>query len=77
MPLRADPVFLADDVRSELERRVRGHLTPQRTGRWARIILLCAEGRAIRQIAVEVDMDQHVGMWRRRFLADGLDGLDD
>jgi len=78
MPFRVDVVVLTDDVRTELERRVRGHLTPQRVARRARIILLCAEGRAIRQIAVDVGMDQHqVGMWRRRFLADGLDGLDD
>lgn len=78
MPFRVDPVVLTDDVRSELERRVRGHLTPQRVARRARIILLCAEGRAVRQIAVDVGMDQHqVGMWRRRFLAGGLDGLDD
>lgn len=78
MPFRVDAVVLTDDVRSELERRVRGHLTPQRVARRARIILLCSEGRAVRQIARDVDMDQHqVGMWRRRFLADGLDGLDD
>lgn len=78
MPFRVDPVVLTDDVRAELERRVRGHSTPQRTVRRARIILLCAEGRPVRQIAVEVDMDQHqVGLWRKRFLADGLDGLAD
>lgn len=55
-----------------------GHLTAQRAARRARIILLCAEGRPIRQIAVEVGMDQHqVGLWRNRFLTDGLEGLDD
>jgi transposase len=73
-----DAVVLDDDARVELERRARAQLTPQRVARRARIILLCAEGRAIRQIAVEVGMDQHqVGLWRRRFLADGLDGLED
>ena len=78
MPFRVDPVVVTEDVRAELERRVRGHLTPQRTVRRARIILLCAEGRPIRQIAGEVGMDQHqVGLWRKRFLAEGLDGLDD
>lgn len=78
MPFRVDPVVLADDDRSELERRVRAHLTAQRVARRARIILLCAEGRPIRQIGIEVGMDQHqVGMWRRRFIAEGLDGLED
>ena len=78
MPFRVDPVVLTDEVRAELERRVRGHLTPQRVARRARIILFCAEGLALRQIAVDVGMDQHqVGMWRRRFLTDGIDGLND
>lgn len=78
MPFRVDPLVLDNDVRAELERRLRGHLTAQRVARRARIILLCADGRPIRQIAGEVGMDQHqVGLWRKRFLATGLDGLDD
>jgi len=46
--------------------------------RRARIVLLCADGWSIRQIGFEVGMDQHrVGVWRKRFLGDGLAGLDD
>lgn len=78
MPFRVDPVVLDDDDRAELGRRVRGHRTPQREVRRARIVLLCAEGRPVRQIAAEVGIDEHqVGMWRRRFLAQGLAGLED
>ena len=78
MPFRVEPIVIADDVRKELERRVRAHRTPQRVARRARIVLQCGDGVAIRQIAVEVGIDQHqVGLWRRRFIADGLDGLDD
>jgi len=75
---RVDPVVLTDDERAELEQRVRAHLTPQRVVRRARIVLLCAEGRPVRQIGIEVGMDQHqVGMWRKRFIAERLDGLED
>jgi transposase len=75
---RVDPVVLVDDDRSELEQAGDAHLTPQRVARRARIILLWAEGRPIRQIGIEVGMDQHqVGMWRRRFIAESLDGLED
>ena len=78
MAFQVEPVVISDEVRAELERRVRGHLTPQRVARRARIVLLCADGRAIRQIGLEVGMDEHqVGLWRKRFLASGLDGLED
>ena len=78
MGFRVDPVVLTDDERAELEQRVRAHLTPQRVVRRARIVLLCAEGRPVRQIGIEVGMDQHqVGMWRKRFIAERLDGLED
>jgi len=78
MPFCVDPVVLSDEDRVELEALVAAHCTPQRMARRARVVLLCADGWPIRQIGVEVGMDQHrVGVWRKRFMADGLDGLCD
>ena len=73
-----EPVELAEAERTELERRAKAHTSPVRVARRARIILLCADGVALRQIGNEVGMNEHqVGVWRRRFLSDRLDGLDD
>ena len=78
MGFRVDPIVLSDEDRGLLEARVRAHRTPQRVARRARIILLCADGLPVRQVAIHVGIDQHqVGMWRRRFIAAGVDGLDD
>lgn len=69
---------ISDEERLELERRVRAHTTPQRMLKRARIVLLAAEGVSIRRIAGVVGMDQHyVGVWRRRFEAERLAGLED
>jgi transposase len=74
MGFAADPLVLSVEVRAELERRVRAH----RDVRRARAVLLCADGMSLRQIGIEIGMDQHkVGEWRKRFLTDGLDGLND
>ncbi len=75
---KVDPVVLSDEERSELERRCRAHTSSQRMVRRARVILLCAQGRPLAQIGIEVGMDQHqVGLWRKRFVGSGLDGLED
>ena len=73
-----EPIELTGDERAELERRARAHTSTVREAKRARIIVLCADGVPLRRIAGEVGMDQHqVGVWRRRFLDDGLDGLVD
>lgn len=75
---KVDPVRLDYDELVELERRAKAHTSTQRAARRAKVILLCAQGMALRQIAERVGMDQHqVGLWRKRFLADRLEGLDD
>lgn len=75
---KVDPVVLSGEEREELERRCRAHTSSQRMVRRARVILLCSEGDALAQIATVVGMDQHqVGVWRKRFLGSGLDGLED
>lgn len=73
------PVLEISDVeRAELERRVRAHTSTQRTVKRARVVLLASEGMPIRRIAGVVGMDQHyVGVWRRRFEAERLAGLED
>ena len=71
-------VVLDDKTRAELEARARSTTMPVRDVQRARIILLCAEGMPIRQIAGKVGLGQHrVGAWRKRFIAEGLKGLKD
>ncbi len=75
---RVEPVELSDDVRAELTRRWRSGTGEARASRRARIVLLCADGMPLRQIAELVGMDQHqVGVWRKRFLTEGIAGLVD
>jgi transposase len=69
---------LSDSERAELQRRVRAHTTTQRALKRARLVLACADGVPLRQIAADVGIDQHqVGVWRRRFEAERLAGLED
>lgn len=78
MSFRVERLVLTDEQRNELERRVRAHTSSVREVRRARAILLCADGVSLRQIGKQIGMDQHkVGQWRKRFLADGVDGLED
>lgn len=75
---KVDPIRLDFDELVELERRANAHTSTQRSARRARVILLCAQAVPLRQIAERVGMEQHqVGLWRKRFLADRLDGLND
>ena len=72
------PLVISDDERTELERRVRAHTTTQRMMRRCRIVLMAADGVPNRRIAPEVGMNQNqVGVWRRRFEAERLAGLED
>ena len=73
-----EPVELSDDETVELQRRAKAHTSTVREARRARIVLLCADGVSLRQIGLRVGMDQHqVGLWRKRFVADRVAGLDD
>ena len=75
---KVEPVVLEPEVRGELEVRARSQTMPARVVTRARMILLCAEGVPLRQIAQRVSISEHqVTLWRRRFLAEGLDGLVD
>lgn len=71
-------MILEDDERLELERRVRTGTSEARVAQRARIILLAAEDHSNRSIAKVVGMHYNqVGLWRQRFEADRLAGLDD
>jgi hypothetical protein len=55
---------LTEFERAELQRPVPAHTTTKR----ARLVLACADGVPLRQVAADVGMDQRlVGLWRRGF----------
>ena len=70
-------VTLTDEQRRTLQRWSRGRSTPARSVMRARIVLLAAEGKMNKDIAVELATDQQtVARWRRRFAAHGLAGIE-
>jgi transposase len=73
-----EPVVLNDDERETLERWARRPKSAQALALRCRIVLACAEGGHVYEVAKRLGLDEHtVGKWRRRFLADRLDGLHD
>ena len=74
--MRLPPLVVSEQDRAELERRIRGHTTPQRDVTRARIVLLAADGHTNRGIAKLVGWHHNqVGIWRQRYAAGGLAGL--
>jgi DNA-binding CsgD family transcriptional regulator len=66
------------DERRELERRAGSDRVSRRTAQRAQIVLLAAEGVSNREIARLVGLNQNqVGMWRKRYAALGMIGLED
>ncbi len=73
-----EPVVLSDDERETLERWARRPKSAQALALRCRVVLACAEGGHVIEVAERLGLDPHtVGKWRRRFLADRLDGLHD
>jgi transposase len=69
---------ITDEEQVELERRVRAYTTAQRMVRRCQVVLLAADGVPNRRIAPEVGLNENqVGLWRKRFAADRLAGLED
>lgn len=65
-------------LRSELERMVRGSTSSVRDTRRARIILLRAQGRSQDEVATELGINRPVvSLWERRFRTAGIAGLQD
>ncbi|MFC1601623.1 IS630 family transposase [Candidatus Sumerlaeota bacterium] len=72
------PVILTPEVRRELEAWSRSRSHPHGLVRRAQIILMAAQGLNNKTIAQHVGLSGSVvGMWRKRFLAQGLTGLYD
>jgi transposase len=73
-----EPVVLSDDERETLERWARRPKSAQALALRCRIVLACADGGHVIEVAERLGVDPHtVGKWRRRFLADRLEGLHD
>ena len=80
MPVPLAPhVALAHDEQSRLESIVRAHSTPQALAFRCQVILrAAADCPSNLQVANELHCNRHtVGRWRHRYLAQGLDGLQD
>jgi transposase len=72
------PLTLTDDERQTLQRWTRRAKTAQALASRAKIVLACAEGQTNQQVAEQLGIwPQTVGKWRRRFVAERLEGLSD
>jgi transposase len=72
------PLILSDDERLKLETWAARPKSTQRLALRARIILACAEGLDNTEVADRLRANPvTVGKWRKRFLADRLEGLAD
>jgi transposase len=70
-------ITLSDEERVSLEKWARGRRTPVRLVTRANIVLLAAQGRANKDIALEVGAGRvAVGRWRKRFAELGLAGIE-
>lgn len=71
-------LVLTDDERETLERWARRPKSAQALAQRCRIVLGCAAGKSNKEVAANVGVwPQTVGIWRRRFVERGLDGLAD
>jgi len=78
MRRQAPKVWLSAEQQDELERFARSRTLAARCVERARILLGCAAGRENQQIGEELGVcRQTVGRWRERFVAQGMDGLED
>lgn len=69
---------LSDDERSQLLTIAQSRTLPHGIVRRAQIVLASADGESNKAIAKRMRLNQlTVGKWRRRYLADGLQGLHD
>jgi transposase len=73
----APKVTVTDEDRKTLERWARGRSAPVRLMQRARIVLLAAQGQENKDIAEALGVTrQLVGRWRKRYVAQGLVGIE-
>lgn len=73
----APEVNVTDEDRKTLERWARGRSTPVRLAQRAQIVLMAAEGLQSKAIAADLGVTPAlVGRWRRRYVAQGLAGIE-
>ena len=77
-PVTDHALVLNQEEANELERLAKRPKTSQHLAMRARIILACTEGASDSQVAKKLATNRKtIGKWRRRFLKNGLDGLND
>jgi transposase len=75
---KLDPIVLTDEERQVLEGWARRRKTAQALALRSRIVLACADGRSVTEVAAELGTSRATtGKWRSRFLEARLDGLND
>lgn len=73
-----EPLNLSEDAKTELQSMARSRSLPHGLVRRARIILMAAEGFPNKAITEKLGLSAPVvGMWRKRFIQQGLMGLYD
>ncbi len=78
MPRVAKQFVITESDRSELEAIIRAHTSEQRHVIRSKIILGCADGTPIDQLASELNVSRcSVHKWRNRYESDGISGLYD
>lgn len=72
MARRSGPIVLSSEERTELERLIRSHSTPQQLARRARMIVMAADGVGVGETAERLGVwRKGVSFWRGRWLAGG------
>ncbi len=72
------PLTVSTEERKQLESLVSSRSLPHGLVRRVRIVLMAADGMSNKAIAERVGLSPHsVGIWRRRYLERGLNGLHD
>ena len=72
------PINLSQDVKNQLQSIARSRSLPHGLVRRAKIIIMAAQGLNNKTIAQKIDLSAAVvGMWRKRFIQQGLMGLYD
>jgi transposase len=76
--MRLPPLEVPAADRAILKRRARSKTASQRDVTRASIIVMAADGKPNVRIAEQVGIDENqVAVWRKRYEAEGLDGLKD